>query len=465
MEEMSVKLKWLSTIVLLITFFLYSLCWNSFFSTLLDFQEILATTTDKISFGLSVRSAGSCIGALGGSILYNHTNRDITYAVFLIIMGMVAVIIPRITDLIWHLFLQSIVGLAVGVIEVGGNVKILLIWKEKGGPFLQALSAVWTSGGAIVPLLLEPFLSPTPEENRCKTSNLTECRGLINANNETKLSLIENSTKFTSNYTATEKSESIIWLPYTVLGVSLVISGLIALLIPLFSQIEKAKKKSEKQRNIELNNVEGEKSELMKKAAEESITKFYKYGCVALCCLLLFIFYGFSDTTWQYWIPFVVRIDLKLDKPTGLHMLSAMNTAFAITNLSGIFLAAKIKPFTLLMFLTSLLTCGNLIHFFFCNTSLTLLWVGAIVEAIGFGCIYATTFNYLQLKVGITNTLGSLLVFAAWFANGMGYSLLIGYFIEQYPMTLIYTNIFSIAVIIFCLFGLYFLEKRVKCRN
>ncbi|RWS26088.1 sodium-dependent glucose transporter 1-like protein [Leptotrombidium deliense] len=372
-------------------------------------------------------------------------------------MGIVSIIIPNVTELIGHLVFQLIVGITVGVIEVGGNVKILNMWKKDGGPHMQALSFVWTAAAAVVPLMLVPFLSSKHDNLNCKY-NATDCNSTVT----------ENATMNTFNQTAEDaelikefndfEHQTQIWIPYSLLGVSLIISGLVAL---IFGVKQMLRNRSRKTPIAEEKNTETT-VELIKHNDSDKTEKYYKIACVILGCLLLFIFYGFSDTTWQYWVTFVMFSDLKLSKKSGVFMLSAMNVSFAITNFLGIFIAAKVKPFKILIVLTSLLATGNIIHLLFANSSLTMLWIGAIVETIGFGCIYATVFNYLQRRVGITNTIGSFLVFAAWFANAMGYSVLIGHYIERYPMTLIYTNLMSIAVIFLCLMGLLYFERKLK---
>ncbi|RWS09462.1 hypothetical protein B4U79_09698, partial [Dinothrombium tinctorium] len=42
------------------------MCNSLFSNTLLDFVEILQSSVEQVSVGLTIRSIGACIGAIGG---------------------------------------------------------------------------------------------------------------------------------------------------------------------------------------------------------------------------------------------------------------------------------------------------------------------------------------------------------------------------------------------------------------
>ncbi|RWS22638.1 sodium-dependent glucose transporter 1-like protein, partial [Leptotrombidium deliense] len=389
--------KWITTTIVLITYFLYALCWNSFFSTLLDFEEIIGTSSEQMSFTLSIRSAGACFGALSASLLYNHFNVDVTYASFIVILGITSIMITRITEFVAHFVLQLIVGISSGVIEVGANLKILNIWKKESGPLLLILSFSWTSATFIVPLIMVPFLSSKNENIEPISTN---CDNYSNHTNITKTATKINQTIDVSELFKINdvEPETRITIAYSLLGVSLITSASIALIFTVITFV--------KNRRTQTIDLLAESIKLEKQSDNE---KYYKIAFVVVACLLLCIFCGFIDTTSQYWVTFVMVSGLKLSKQYGVFMLSAMNISFLSSNFIGIFIAAKVNTFKFLVVLTFLVAAGNMILLIFANSSLIMLWVGSVTEKIGFGCVYASVFNYLEQIVGVTNTIGSLL--------------------------------------------------------
>ncbi|RWS22236.1 sodium-dependent glucose transporter 1-like protein [Leptotrombidium deliense] len=367
---------------------------------------------------------------------------------------MASIVITRITHFVGHLVFQLIVGISAGVIEVGAVLKLVNIWKNNSGPFLLSVSLAWMTASAIVPLIMVPFLSTKYENFEC-AFNSTACNSTITITATT--SNIFNQTTEPSkmfNMNAVQP-ETRIWIPYLLLGVSLIVLASIAL---LFVYIQFMRNRSNQKLHLEEENVMNN-GQLKEQAKTE---KYYKIACVVLGSILSFIFGGIVDSTSQYWVTFVMFTDLKLSKQYGVFMLSALSISLIASNLVGILVATKVNAFTFLVLLTSFAATGNIILLIFANSSLIMLWVGAITEKIGYSCVYMSVFNYLEQSVGITNTIGSLLVFANWFANSIGYCALIGQYIEQYPMSLIYSNLINIFVVILCLISLFYFEKTMR---
>ncbi|RWS22209.1 sodium-dependent glucose transporter 1A-like protein [Leptotrombidium deliense] len=130
MEEYSRNLKRVATMLM----------FTSFGTTLIDFKEITNTTLDKMSFSLSFRFAGCCIGAL---------------------LRALTLILGQLTKLWSVFFVQFLMGVASGAVEVICVAQIYQLWSDKGGPFMQATMFGWNLAGICSPLLFEPFLSPT----------------------------------------------------------------------------------------------------------------------------------------------------------------------------------------------------------------------------------------------------------------------------------------------------------------
>ncbi|RWR99915.1 hypothetical protein B4U80_14810, partial [Leptotrombidium deliense] len=133
--------------------------------------------------------------------------------------------------------------------------------------------------------------------------------------------------------------------------------------------------------NVEIKtNDSNQQTENSEKQAKEIHWKKYKIYLLLLCSTLLFIYYALCDSVMQFWLTFVVNCDLKLTKSKAAFMLSALNAAYSVSGLIGIYATAKAKPFKMIVTLVIMIAVGNIIHVFFANTSLAMLWIGALLE-------------------------------------------------------------------------------------
>ncbi|RWS27508.1 sodium-dependent glucose transporter 1-like protein [Leptotrombidium deliense] len=451
--------------------------------------EITKTTIEMITFGLTMRSAGSCIGALTSSLVYAKFNEMVVYSTLIVLMGSMSLAIANLTNLIHHLMLQFALGIVSGLTDVGSSILIFQIWKNKGGPFLQTSSFAFTISGIISPLIFETFLSVqmkskrethsfslNTNQNYSLSSNATQYQSRLMLQNDHQLhnNSIEQSMNNIFQTVPTHLSESHIWIPYTLVGVFIIIAGLMALSTPLLLCFSKRKAVKRMSVNSELeanetliseklmqNDTKDHKDEEM--IIEKSNDEQFQFAMV--CCIFFFVYYGLNDTTWQFWLTFVMNSRLQVSKSEGVFMISEMNVTVTIINFLGIIFAATVHPSKILAILTSLVAIGNVIHLFFANSSLVLLKIGALIEGAGFGCMYAAVFNYTQREVGLTNSICSALVLASYSASAVGYSAIIGRFIEKNPMILIQTNLLIIVFMIICLCSLKAIEKRAQTRK
>ncbi|RWS22453.1 sodium-dependent glucose transporter 1-like protein [Leptotrombidium deliense] len=443
MNEYSKSLKIFSTIVVIWSSFNYMLAGSSFRSTLIDFKEITNTTMEKMSFSLMFRFLGCCVGAA---------------------LRAFSIIIGQLTQLWSVFFVQFLIGVSSGAIDVTSASQIFQLWKDEGGPYMQALSLAYNVAGICSPLMFEPFLSPTKEYvNLIHTKNdsLTLLGETFNTTFDIRESFVESNT-----------NESRIWIPLSIIGLMLITSGLLVLSIPIYVFLKTSKMNNTKSEiNSEITSTNNSKSQTktgeMKNDVQvkDSHWKRFKFYILTLCSIVFCIYYAIHDTIMQFWFTFAVNCDLKLTKSQTAFMLSGMTTSYSVSGLIGIYVTTKVKPFKMLVSLVIMIAMGNIIHIFFANTSLSMLWFGALIEYAGFGCFYATVFNYMQSKVGLTTKMCSILVVWSYLASGIGYTSLIGYYVEARPMILIYNNIGCSAIVALLMFAIYKLDAINKRKN
>ncbi|RWS21913.1 sodium-dependent glucose transporter 1-like protein, partial [Leptotrombidium deliense] len=357
-----------------------------------------------------------------------------------------------------------LIGMSSGAIDVLGISQIFKLWEDEGGPYIQALAVAYNVAGICSPLMFEPFLSPTKEKYINVTHTKNECLTLLGEMYNTTLDVPECLVQSNTN-------GSRIWIPLSLIGIISIISGFLVLSIPIYIFLKSTKinnTKSETNGEITTNNSKSltkKREKQIDVKVKESHWKRFSFYLLTLCSIVLCTCCAIQDTVMQFWFTFAVNCDLKLTKSQTAFMLSAMTTSYSLSSLIGVYVTTKVKPFTILISLLIMIAMGNIIHLFFANTSLAMLWIGGLIEFAGFGGFFATVINYMQSKVGLTTRMCSVLVLSSYLASGIGYTAFIGYYVEARPMILIYSNIGCTAIVASLMFAMNKLDTINKRIN
>jgi FHS family Na+ dependent glucose MFS transporter 1 len=74
-------------------------------------------------------------------------------------------LLPYSSSLLGMYSIAFVWGIGTGSLDTGGNVQMLDIWTGRdSGPYMHALSFVWSVGAVLAPLVAMPFLKNVPEE-------------------------------------------------------------------------------------------------------------------------------------------------------------------------------------------------------------------------------------------------------------------------------------------------------------
>jgi FHS family Na+ dependent glucose MFS transporter 1 len=132
--------------------------------TLPELARHLQTSTQSISLLFTVRSFGYLLGSLQSGVLYDrYRGHPILAAATLGIAGLMALVpFAGLLAIVIAIFL--LIGVAEGVIDVGGNT--LLVWAHRGnvGPYMNGLHFCFGVGAFIAPLIVAQLVrldSPT----------------------------------------------------------------------------------------------------------------------------------------------------------------------------------------------------------------------------------------------------------------------------------------------------------------
>jgi FHS family Na+ dependent glucose MFS transporter 1 len=108
----------------------------------------------EISLVFTTESLGYLIGSIVGGRLFDRVKGNPVMASMLIIMAVTAALVPLMPSLLLLVAAMSILGMAEGVLDVGGNA--LLVWTHgrRVGPFMNALHFFFGVGAIMSPVIV-----------------------------------------------------------------------------------------------------------------------------------------------------------------------------------------------------------------------------------------------------------------------------------------------------------------------
>ncbi|KAL3841363.1 hypothetical protein ACJMK2_019521 [Sinanodonta woodiana] len=151
--------KFFKTLCLSFSFFVLGLCISIPGPTLLDLGERVHADTGPMTLVFTGRSLGYLVGSILGGVLFDHFNKQLLLFFTLFVASFATVAVPWSLTLTVLALLIAIQGIAMGVLDTGGNVFCIRIWGKKNAPYMQTLHFAFGVGAFIAPLLAKPFLS------------------------------------------------------------------------------------------------------------------------------------------------------------------------------------------------------------------------------------------------------------------------------------------------------------------
>ncbi|RWS24466.1 sodium-dependent glucose transporter 1-like protein [Leptotrombidium deliense] len=435
----SVLLKRLTTIIIILSIFLHQLSYYSFNLTLLDFKEIIHRSLKETTIAQTVRNFANVIGSLlVGSVFSKYGNSQLICAAFVAVEGIATAILPNVSNLFIYIAINAIPGMCCGVIETISYINIVALWKEKSAPFIQALAFTSSVGSVLTPLIFNPFLSNVESEEHSE-----DC---IPVNNK--------SIEF-ANVTVNPKPFgdlhiSEIWIPHLVIGIFMVINGILCAILELKrirveETIEVKEENERKEEKVSLKQKDEQKISKHKVPLQQS--KYYRITFVVIMCILITIYWGFASSFFQFWITFVMFLNVNISKSRAVLMLSAFSFSNVFGNFIAMLVAIKVKSMPMLLSLNILLLTSCVICIIGANGSELMLWIGA--------------YNLLEEKVGVTNFIGSVFATSSVSLNAIGLPIIIANFIECYPTIFLHYTTISVTVV-FVLLIVFYGKEDVK---
>ncbi|XP_052067625.1 uncharacterized protein LOC127706946 [Mytilus californianus] len=192
--------KFTKTTCLSLAFFTLGLCIAIPGPTLLDLGDKINTDTTHMALIFSARSVGYLLGALIGGFLFDILDKQLLLTATLFVAAVATLIIPWAVTLMVLAVMFSLQGVAMGVLDTGGNVFCVRLWGVKSPPYMQALHFAFGIGAFIAPLIAQPFLSNSTS-NSLLNGNvpvITNTSLLINYHNDSDSGRGKRDSSFTN---------------------------------------------------------------------------------------------------------------------------------------------------------------------------------------------------------------------------------------------------------------------------
>ena len=113
---------------------------------------------NQISLIFVFVSLGYLMGSFLGGQAYDRFPGHRIMAIALLVIGSTAFLVPVIATLWLLLLVFFVLGLATGIVDVGGNTLLLWVHGEKVGPFMNGLHFFFGIGAFVAPLILARVL-------------------------------------------------------------------------------------------------------------------------------------------------------------------------------------------------------------------------------------------------------------------------------------------------------------------
>ena len=422
----------------------------------LDIAELIGVDFKQISYGQSGRAFGSAFGALVCAWVFSKTNRQLGLIASLLVGALSLLIVPFIRILWLYVALEVIFGFAGAAMDVACNSWLLEIWEADVNPWMQALHFSFAIGMTIAPLIEEPFLSPYLKE--------------IQKNDSTSVTH--------ANETLPHEQTRIV-IPYSMAAAAFVaVAVLFTVLYFKMPYIETkrtvASPKQSEDGHTQINSSNNnndlalrtgvgdiDRQDLLMQAERERQEKVYHVQMIVLGSLLLCFYIGFEISTFNFMSEFAV---LALSsKPKGAFLTSVTSAAFAGNRFISIFMAAKIKPKTMLYMSFALLSIGNILLISCFKGSEVMIWIAAMIIGVGHSCVFPCIMSFLETRLNITTFVCGIFILSSCISS-VAVPFVIGSYITSHPLVYVYINIGGLIACAGIFSVLYIIDRHYRRR-
>ncbi|XP_064463492.1 sodium-dependent glucose transporter 1A-like [Ornithodoros turicata] len=382
---------------------------------LLDLQELYDTSIGLVSHLMTSRSVGTLVGSIVGGYLFDTCNKQLLIIFTLALMSLTFVFLPLSSNLCFAYLASFSNGVALGAFDTGAQVLLIKLWPANPGPAQHIYQFSFGVGSLLAPSLSHPSLSSDADDSE---SNATSNPSLFSTTSTM------DDVPISSRSPATTPESRI---QYGFLTVTIYLAAIVVFRTVLYL-VDNSKKEDTAVPQMKATDADQSSvtSDVRFSRILISLAGVYIAACVAMECA-----YGHMLTT------FGMMSDLHMPKSSAVYLTQFFFATSTAAKALAAVVAMKVSPFGLL--LASKVTLG----FAFCALSVwgakssTVLWVGTALSGLGQAAIYGGVVSFCADYMELTNKMMSVIIFMDGF-GAMLAPVLVGPFIELFPMVLMY---------------------------
>ena len=409
---------------LLYTFAVMGLCMGLLGPSLLSFGTQTGSDIGALAYIFTARSVGLFGGTIaGGWLIDKFSNRG-----HLILAGAVAVlcfvtlIMPFQSSLAACIVLGLIQGVMFGIDDNLSQILLIRHYKDRVGPYMQALHCAFGIGGFLAPLILSPFFAdPTITIDTSGTSGTFDPTQQPQPQNGGD---VINSTASASWHWAwiivsAVSAPVVVWVLYYSLRDEFHVKT-----FDMRSIIKLIKGESITPQHAALSQSQDESASKPPLLSAPSISqiddaaeRLFAYKVVGCVGLFLCLYVGCESGYGSYIYSYSVE-HLGISEERSALINSAYWGAFALGRFIGIF----VSLYWTAQMMVVVDLCGaivSVIIIMLWNTSEGALWLGTILYGLFVGSIYASSINYTERLLTVGGRLLAVLTVCAALGDGL----------------------------------------------
>ena len=448
------KWKHVYTIILCLGSAAYGFMYEISGSTLSAIADQTSSQIADVSYGITLRSIMFAVGSLSSGILYDHINRQVGYATFLLLLVAGTIIIPFAHHLSLYLASEALTGFVGSAVEVALTAWILEMWGQAANPFLQSNDLFYSMAMIVVPIIVSPFLVSSPA--------------------------VESSNGQAMMHTPISDKSNLL-IPYMITSMI----GFTAFLVTLFlyfkhpfaqrksgeesSLLESASSSSSSQSCDSIPHEDSSCGIIIDESRSREVLSEKQRKIVIVISLMTMMFYsGIESIYLSYLTTYLQQLKMEISASKSAIMLAAFSASFSTSRFLIMLIGSQIPNHYILYGNAALMAIGQLLLFQYADSSEILIWAAVVITGFGMGTTAGTIYAAVEERMRTSNTVTGLLTCA----NGVASTLslyVIGTMVESSPQIFVNVSMISLLMFFASLVGQHFndlaLRKRGKIKT
>ncbi|XP_053566839.1 sodium-dependent glucose transporter 1 [Bombina bombina] len=372
---MTGEYRWCSTTVLCAAFLGLGMAIAVLGPTFPDLAMNVDSSVANISYIFVGRSSGYLGGSVIGGILFDCMNHHLLLGTSMLATAAGLYAVPFCRKAFLLTGVMSIVGLAMGFLDTGGNIVIMNTWKDQSGPHVQALHFSFALGAFVAPLLAKLVLDILPLSKTPSNSDLPNI----------------------STPSQSQQVLKLLGLEMQGAMLSYIVIGTFILLVSLFFFILYTKSRP--------HHSTGKDSE------EKSKTAKYHNALIFLLFLFFFFYVGTEVAFGSYIFTYAKQYVNMEDKDAAM-LNSVFWGLFAAVRGLAICFATFMYPGTMLLLSVAGCTLASLLLVLFHDNRIC-LWAGSALYGASMATTFPSGFSWVQQYTTIGGKSASIFVVGA----------------------------------------------------